>query len=84
MGKAYSNSGIFRVLLRQVYDDVRDNDALASRFSWHLLRRGGATWATRCRVSQELVLGHGIWSLLGIQPYLAADSRAKLSVTRAM
>eukprot|EP00961_Rhodomonas_salina_P246077 3324874-Rhodomonas_salina.1 len=48
MGKAYSNSGIFRVLLRQVYEDVQDNDALASRFSWHSLRRGGATWATRC------------------------------------
>lgn len=73
-----------KVHLQAVYEDF-DEAGMQQRFSWHSLRRGGATHASRMGVPQKLVMGHGAWrSEAGIAPYVSADLMGKLSVTLAM
>jgi hypothetical protein len=85
-GKESRFSGVLLKYLSQVYpSDFAPGSPLRKRFSWHSLRRGGATYAFRMGLSMRLVMGHGAWrSEAGIAPYLSADLVGKLSVTRAM
>ncbi len=82
-GKTFSNTDILRTGLAKIYLEFRD-PSFAARFSWHSLRRGGCQWAMRQGVGEDLVRGHGIWSLQGMQPYLGADRAERLSVTLRM
>lgn len=71
--------GILGKYLPRLFEEFR------KRFSWHSLRRGGATWAHRMRVDMRLIMGHGAWrSEAGVLPYLSADLMGKFSVTLAM
>ena len=76
---------VVKDLLPLVFAELRDNPALLRRFSFHSLRRGGASWAYRQGVPLKLIMGHGIWrSKQGIAPYLIASMEQRLAVTRVM
>ncbi len=83
LGSSFQNTRILRDGLARVYEEFGDRD-FAARFSWHSLCRGGCQWAMQRGVDLELVRGHGIWSVQGIQPYLGAGRLERLSVTARM
>jgi len=84
-GTVSSYSSVVRDLLPLVFSEFKEAPWLLSRFSFHSLRRGGASWAYRQGVPLKLIMGHGIWrSKQGIAPYLIADKRQRLGVTRVM
>lgn len=67
------------------FEAFRRRPGLLAQFSWHSLRRGGASHAWQCRQDMRLIMSHGVWqSEEGIQPYLVADFHSKLKVTRWM
>jgi len=76
--------GCLKAGLKACFGEFRDEELL-SRFSWHSLRRGGASHAFREKTDMRLVMGHGLWkSEEGVRPYMAADLRGKLTVTQCM
>mmetsp|Transcript_51080 Transcript_51080/g.103871 ORF Transcript_51080/g.103871 Transcript_51080/m.103871 type:complete len:443 (-) Transcript_51080:248-1576(-) len=83
-GRSFRPTDCLRKGLQQCFQEFAD-PALLSRYSWHSLRRGGASHACRIHLDKHLVMGHGLWkSEDGVQPYLSADLEGKLAVTRAM
>ena len=53
-------------------------------FSSHSFRRGGATWAFRCKVPGELVKVHGDWASDAYLKYLDFSLDQRLEVARTM
>mmetsp|Transcript_51105 Transcript_51105/g.103944 ORF Transcript_51105/g.103944 Transcript_51105/m.103944 type:complete len:344 (+) Transcript_51105:530-1561(+) len=83
-GKESRFNGILAKYLAQIWSEFEDKE-LRKRFSWHSLRRGGASWAHRMRVDIRMIMGHGAWrSEAGVAPYLSADLLGKLAVTLSM
>mmetsp|Transcript_30392 Transcript_30392/g.62654 ORF Transcript_30392/g.62654 Transcript_30392/m.62654 type:complete len:259 (+) Transcript_30392:341-1117(+) len=84
VGKVFNPTGCLKSGLKACFKECGDVKLLG-RFSWHSLRRGGASHAFRARLDQRLVMGHGLWrSEEGVRPYMAADLRGKLCVTECM
>ena len=54
----------------------------ASKFSGHSFRRGGATYAFRCRVPVELISLQGDWSSDTVHLYIAQPLERRLSVAK--
>jgi len=54
----------------------------ASKFSGHSFRRGGATYAFRCRVPVELISLQGDWSSDTVFLYIAQPLERRLSVAK--
>jgi len=82
--RGFSDNDCFKKGLQQCFQEF-DTKELRDRFSWHSLRRGGASHAFRQHTDLRLVMGHGLWkSEAGVRPYMTADLRGKLTVTRAM
>eukprot|EP00961_Rhodomonas_salina_P107718 1450490-Rhodomonas_salina.2 len=52
--------GILLDILPRVYVEFADK-AMLHRFTWHSLRRGGASWAWNQGVQRQLVMGQGSW-----------------------
>jgi len=76
--------GCLKAGLKACFGEFRNVELLA-RFSWHSLRRGGASHAFREKTDKRLVMGHGLWkSEEGVRPYMVADLHGKLSVTQCM
>ena len=85
VGKESRFGGVLLLHLAQVYEEFAPGSVLRTRFSWHSLRRGGASYAFRLGLDMRLIMGHGAWRTEGgIAPYVAAGLRGKLSVTGAM
>jgi len=83
-GRAFNPTGCLKSGLKECFKECGDAKLLG-RFSWHSLRRGGASHAFRASLDQRLVMGHGLWrSEEGVRPYMAADLRGKLCVTKCM
>mmetsp|Transcript_18283 Transcript_18283/g.37063 ORF Transcript_18283/g.37063 Transcript_18283/m.37063 type:complete len:144 (+) Transcript_18283:2911-3342(+) len=83
-GRSFRPTDCLRTGLRQCFKEFTDKE-LQGRFSWHSLRRGGASHACRIHTDTRMVMGHGLWkSEEGVRPYLVADLEGKLAVTRAM
>jgi len=84
-GKCFNPTDCLRHGLAQVFQEFVDNPSLLSQFSWHSLRRGGATHAAHARVPPRHIMGHGVWrSEEGIRPYIINNFRSLLGVTEAM
>eukprot|EP00961_Rhodomonas_salina_P146003 1965172-Rhodomonas_salina.3 len=67
-------TGSLAAALKVLFEDCRSNTALLTWFSWHSLRRGGASWAFRNRVPLDAVMRHGVWhSAGGIKQYISVD-----------
>jgi hypothetical protein len=78
-------ASVVKDVLPLVFPEFKSNTELLKRFSFHSLRRGGASWAYRQGVPLKLIMGHGIWrSKQGIAPYLIANMEQRLAVTRVM
>mmetsp|Transcript_54645 Transcript_54645/g.111583 ORF Transcript_54645/g.111583 Transcript_54645/m.111583 type:complete len:141 (+) Transcript_54645:281-703(+) len=74
-----------RHCLSQVFQELHDNPALLAQFSWHSLRRGGASHAHHNHVPIHDIMGHGVWrSEEGISPYINSDFRGKIGVSASM
>mmetsp|Transcript_22420 Transcript_22420/g.45346 ORF Transcript_22420/g.45346 Transcript_22420/m.45346 type:complete len:430 (+) Transcript_22420:155-1444(+) len=74
-----------RAVLRRTFRELMEDESLLSRWSFHSLRRGGATWGFQRGVRMRLVMGQGGWrSEQGVASYFAADLNSRLTVTRSM
>ena len=84
-GKESRFGGVLLLHLSQIYVEFAPGATLRTRFSWHSLRRGGASYAFRLGLDMRLIMGHGAWRTeAGVAPYLAAGLGGKLSVTGSM
>jgi len=84
-GKGCRDVACLRKGLQQCFHEFAGDTEILSRFSWHLLRRGGASHAFREHLDERLIMGHRLWRLEAcIRPYMAADLRGKLLVTWCM
>lgn len=76
---------VVRSTMRKVYVDVASSVVLASMFSFHSLRRGGAEHALYKDIPLHLVQQQGAWgSLQGLQPYVGSSMDDRVSVSRRM
>jgi len=84
-GAGHDPTGCFKSGLVHCFTEFAEQPDLLARFSWHSLRRGGASRAFRELTDPRLIMGHGLWkSEGGVRPYMSADLAGKLTVTRAM
>eukprot|EP00961_Rhodomonas_salina_P084907 1140418-Rhodomonas_salina.1 len=84
-GTYHSFSSCVVKYLRLTFTDVEEGSWLDQTFSFHSLRRGGASHAHHRGVPLKLIMGHGLWrSKGGIAPYLVADFQQRLTVTSLM
>jgi len=83
-GRGFRPTDCLRKGLQQCFQEFSCPE-LRQRFSWHSLRRGGASHAVRQQADHRLVMGHGLWkSEEGMRPYMTADLAGKLVVTQMM
>eukprot|EP00961_Rhodomonas_salina_P271585 3669586-Rhodomonas_salina.1 len=52
-------AGSLQTALKTLFEDCRADLALVKQFTWHSLRRGGASWAFRNNVPLKTVMRHG-------------------------
>mmetsp|Transcript_51390 Transcript_51390/g.104569 ORF Transcript_51390/g.104569 Transcript_51390/m.104569 type:complete len:453 (-) Transcript_51390:33-1391(-) len=84
-GSGFKPTGCLKSGLKECFTEFGSDPALLSRFTWHSLRRGGASHSFRDHLDARLIMGHGLWkSEEGVRPYMAASLEGKLKVTRTM
>mmetsp|Transcript_47303 Transcript_47303/g.96675 ORF Transcript_47303/g.96675 Transcript_47303/m.96675 type:complete len:428 (+) Transcript_47303:665-1948(+) len=84
-GVSFNPTDCLRHGLKQVFQEFSEQPELLSQFSWHSLRRGGASHAAQSQVDRQHIMGHGVWrSEDGIRPYVMTNFEGKLGVTERM
>mmetsp|Transcript_62707 Transcript_62707/g.130355 ORF Transcript_62707/g.130355 Transcript_62707/m.130355 type:complete len:182 (-) Transcript_62707:499-1044(-) len=77
-GRGFRPDACLRSGLKACFAEFGD-PVLLKRFSWHSLRRGGASHAWREGVDMRLLMAHGIWHTeAGVLQYMAPDFTGKL------
>lgn len=71
--------------LKLCFREFRESPDFAKRFTWHSLRRGGATAAFNAGAGMKGVMSVGLWrSERGVAPYALAGFDVKLQTTKCM